>query len=392
MTTAEVYPVAPTATGSQPKTRSKRARLGTTGSSSTPPPASEQVRQEKRQERHALKRAQRAFTDSKSSRLCWTTSGAVSIDVGRSLVAHVSGVHRCGSPWACPVCAPVIRQRRAGEIDQALSLHLAAGGGAEFVTLTARHHRADSLSSRLDVVAEALKLTLSGSPWARRRSALGFLGAIRTTEVTWGEANGWHPHCHALFLFDRPLSKAERVDLEEWLFGRWGGVCKRKGLGSITRANGVDVRAVHGAGELGDYLTKVEGGWSAGAELSRTDLKTHAPIALLRELVATGDRIWLGRWLEYERATFDKRAIRWTPGLRGRLLGVEAEASNTELAASEGADLALLRAIVGRDVWHGHLRDGTTGELLTELEQCAALLLVLSDLVGTDLDPIGVPR
>jgi hypothetical protein len=36
------------------------------------------------------------------------------------------------------------------------------------------------------------------------RSDIGFVGTIRTVEVTYGR-NGWHPHVHAVVLNERPL-------------------------------------------------------------------------------------------------------------------------------------------------------------------------------------------
>jgi hypothetical protein len=315
---------------------------------------------------------------SKSSRLCWYPLGQdVTVDVGPALIAHVTGIKRCGSPWACPVCSPVVRERRAQEIDAGLGLWLEMGRGALFVTLTTRHHRGDALDGRLAAVATALRVTLTGSPWRRRREALGYVGAIRAVEVTYG-VNGWHPHCHAVLLFDRVPNAAEVRDLETWLFGRWGAICERRGFGTITAAHGVDVRPVL-RNALGEYLTKVEGGWGAGLELARSDLKTArrsgsmSAVGILRAFVETGEARLLRLWQEYELASAGKRAIVWSPGLRGLLLGNDDEATDAELAAAEGSDVdLLLRAIVGAESWSGHVRAGTTGVLLSRIEEAAA--------------------
>jgi hypothetical protein len=359
--------------------------LGTYGNRETPPTG---VRSERRSRRHALKAAQRLLTSSVSSRFCWhAAAGQVHVDVGRALVAHVSQVKRCGSPWACPVCAPVVRERRAHEIDAGLGRHLAAGGGVEFVTLTLRHHLADALEPRLAVVSEALHHVLSGSPWKRRQKRLGYVGSIRTTEVTWGEVNGWHPHSHALLLFERPLTDAEREDLRSWLFERWAGVVARKGFGTVTERHGVDVRPVRSAGEVSSYLAKVDGGWGAGLELARSDLKTSHPLLLLRRLVATGESRWAALWQEYERATFGRRAIVWSPGLRARL-GLDQEVSDEEAAAGDGMDVALLRAVIEAAIWNAGAAAGTHGQVLDVIEQRAALLLWLSDFFGHEPPPL----
>jgi hypothetical protein len=334
------------------------------------------------------------MTGSVSSRYCWSAvAAAATVDVGRALIAHVTGIARCGSPWACPLCAPVVRERRAQEIDRGLRAHLESGGGAEFVTMTVRHSRRDDLAGRLAVVSQALRWCLHGRPWERRRAALGYLGAIRSIEVTWGESNGWHPHLHAVLCFAKPLTAGERADLAEWLYGRWSGVCEARGLGTVTRARGVDVRPVTAAGGLSEYLTKLDGGWSAGLELARSDVKKSAgrftPMQLLAELAETGDVQMRSLWIEYEEATRGKRAIVWSPGLRARLLAGEAEVSDEDLAASEGIDLALLRATVPAAAWNELVRTGAHALVLDDIENTAGWLLTLCEVLGHEVAPIG---
>jgi len=321
---------------------------------------------------------------------CFGRGETVTVDVGRALTAHVSNVHRCGSPWSCPVCAPVVRQRRAMEIDAALHRHLDGGGGALLVTLTLRHHRGDTLSSRLDPVARSMRDVLAGDPWQRRKSALGYVGVMKAVEITHG-ANGWHPHSHSIMLLERPATENERCDLSSWMYGRWSSIAQRRGLGSITRANGVDVRPVTDAGNLSDYLTVVEGGWSAGLELARTDRKGRSPFELLRQVLETGDARTAALWREYEAATFGKRAIVWSRGLRELLCGNELETADEELAASEGLDLALLRWLCPAEVWNETVRSGSTGQLLTEVEHAAALMLFIADTLGHDLPVLDLP-
>ncbi len=335
-------------------------------------------RQVGRGERHKLKASQRRVSPSKSSRQCfYAVASDVLVDVGPQFVAHVQGVARCGSPHACPICAPVVRQRRAVEIEAGLARWLETGHGAAFVTLTTRHHQADDLKGRLIVVGSSLHACLSGAPWKRRAVLLAYVGAIRAVEVTWGR-NGWHPHCHAILLFERPPTRQELRDVETWLYGRWGGICERKGFGTISPTYGVDVREV-GAEGLGEYITKVEGGWGAGMELARADLKTAKngkkgvpPAELLRRFVDTGEVRWLRLWLEHERATFGTNAIVWSRGLRARL-GLDVEISDEDAAKSEGVDVeVLLRAVIGSPRWSRFVKAGTTGLLLARIEEAAA--------------------
>jgi hypothetical protein len=330
-----------------------------------------------------LKLGQRFLAGSVSGRFCWYGGGDVTVDVGRQLIAHVSGIRRCGSPWACPLCAPVVREKRATDIDQGLGYWLDSGGGALFVTHTLRHGRRDALAERMPAVSHALRHCLTGQPWKRRAKALGYRGAIKAVEVTWGLANGWHPHSHTVLILDRPATQAEVADLQAWLFGRWDAVSQRRGLGTLSRQHGLDVRQVERS-ELGGYLTKVEGGWGVGLELARSDLKRGRadrmnPVEILRAFCDTGETKWAALWREYEAATYGRRAVVWSPGLR-ELLGVtEREQSDQEAAAAEGMDEEFLRVLVGLTRWNGEVKAGTAGELLAEIENLAADLLAAGD-------------
>jgi hypothetical protein len=323
------------------------------------------------------------MTESVSSKFCWYAAGQyVGVDVGRSFIAHVGGIKRCGSPWACPMCAPVIRERRAHEIDVALREALDRQWSVLFLTLTMRHHRGDSLAPRLDAVSTAVRRVLVGSSWQRRKDRLGYVGQVRAVEVTWGERNGWHPHVHVALVFKASLGDDELTALRLWIEGRWARVVEREGFGTINE-HGVDLRRVTSAGDLAGYLCKVEGGWSAGHELARGDRKNGlTPFSILSEFAETGEVRLADLWREYERATFGHRAIKMSPGLRAELLSTDEEASDLELAASEGADVTLLRAFVHRSVWQRRWDEDTVGLLLNDIENHAALLIVWAEALG----------
>ncbi len=135
------------------------------------------------------------------------------------------------------------------------------------------------------------------------------------------------------------------------------------------------MRPVETAGDLGGYLTKVEGGWGAGLELARSDLKRgrrggRSPFELLAE-AAEGDVLALMLWLEYERATKGKRAISWTRGLRKMLIDVADEdaPSDEDLAAlAPDADEVWGLDLPAR-VWVEVRRQGSLADLLRVCEE-----------------------
>lgn len=301
--------------------------LGSAVITATPPPRSEQ----NRVLRYERREVARTVTLRRSLRWCGYAIGDVGVGVEYdSLAAHLSGVGRCKSIHACPVCSAIIREGRAKEINTGLRVHLKRGGGGLFITLTLRHLLRDELAPRLAAISRAWHQILRGRPWEKRRDRLGYVGLIRAVEITIG-ANGWHPHVHAVLLFERPLTDAERAGFEEWVYGRWLSIVTRKGFGTITREHGVDVRPLTSAG-IGAYVAKVQDeGWSAGRELARFDNKRKSPFTLLDQIREDGETRTIARWVEYVETTRGMRAIQWSPGLRVALLGHPEELTDEEL-------------------------------------------------------------
>ena len=112
------------------------------------------------------------------------------------------------------------------------------------------------------------------------------------------------------------------------------------------------------------------------------------PFQLLAEFAITGEVRWRDLWVEYEAATFGKVCIRWSPGLRDRLLPKKPEMTDEELAASEGADLAVVRWLCDAAEWRDVQHAGTTGLLLDQVEEAAGWVIFLSDLLGHELRPL----
>jgi hypothetical protein len=322
---------------------------------------------------------------------CMTPMAAkVPVGIAPGYIAHGGGVQRCGSVWVCPACAPVVREKRAGEIDQAVRAWLDAGGGAAFVTLTVPHHQGDALAKLLCVVMDAYNHVGKSRDLIAFKNRTKFAGQIRAIEVTHGQ-NGWHPHLHALYLFERPLSADDCKLLEWYLFEAWANRVEAKGLGRPSREHGVDARPVTNAAEMAGYLTKVQGGWGAGLELARLDVKKgrsghRSPWQLWREFMAEQDpeeaARWLKLWNEYEVATKSRRAIQWTPGLRKRLCA-EPDRLDSELAAEE-ADTVEVTVLTDHKVWGEIIRAGTLGRYYADLEQAWALLCALRCWAGVE--------
>jgi hypothetical protein len=274
---------------------------------------------------------------------CQVAGGNVSVARDKVGAAHVSGIKRCGSPWACPVCAPVVRENRARDIDSAVSRHLAGGGGAVMATFTFPHRMGMALRPSLNLLRDCFGAVTSGRAWMAAKDVYGLVGRIKATEITFG-GNGWHPHLHVLFFTRVPLTPAEQRSLEGLLYDRWSTAIVRQGHQRPSRRHGVDVRPVFareqdGGESLGRYLCKIAGGWGVGQELARADLKrgrakSLGPWELLDHALEDGDAQALDLWHEYEQATKGRAAVKWSPGLRAEL-SLGAELSDEEAAVEE---------------------------------------------------------
>lgn len=256
--------------------------------------------------------------------------------------AHFSGTERCSSIWACPVCSSVIRAERAREITRAVERHQQAGGSILFVTLTIRHKKTDSLKQSIDAVLGSWKKLLQGRAWVGGRNKSGMRdrfdveGYIRSTEVTYSEKNGWHPHIHALILTGRELNDDEISSFGDEIHARWARYAKTATGREPTRQHGIDVQRVDKKGKiLGKYLSKIQDEgmaktekWDASAELARADVKNgrdghFVPFELLDKEhpfpAPQRRRLW-GEYVEYTRG---RRAITWSRGLKDRYDVVE---------------------------------------------------------------------
>lgn len=308
--------------------------------------------------------------------------------------AHYKNLIVCGSPWPCPCCAVKISEGRKAEIEVASDIHMASGGFLYMLTYTFRHSRQDSLVELLGTsqgtsgLKRALHLFRNSRGYKKLCKFLEMMGFIRSLEVTYSLANGWHPHIHELWFCTRKLTESEIRWIKNELFKLWHQACLKAGLALPNRKHGVDiVRAFSPA----DYLQKVgrEQKWGVGAELTRShtkksrDRKGFTPFDFLR-LISEGDELsdyYSKRFLEYATAFFGARQCFWSPGLK-KAFGI-GELSDEQLAEQED-DRAHLVTTIDKEVWKKVLKlpyDARPVILrLAETGGKSAIELFLSDL------------
>lgn len=337
-------------------------------------------RASRRTERWSLKELQRAWTDALTSARCGYPLGplgAVTVEITTAFIAHVTGISHCGSPWCCPVCSPVIRERRAEEFNAMAQEAAGLGWSQLFAVGTLRHHMGQPLAEMLPVVTSGCHDTLKGRWWDSFKAQFGYVGMIRTIEVNYGP-NGWHPHWQSLMFFRGAVDRQAVADFSSWWHRRWDVVCTRKGYGPLVD-EGLVVEQLRSEDSIGDYLVKPAGSWGIGRELTRGDVKSDSVTFPAFDLLAPATK-WL--WLEYEAATRGRRFSRCDPRLRAELVGPQPEETDEELATAEGSGEVLFRISVGAEQWSFYVQAGLVGWFLEQVEWSAALVAWLMSAWG----------
>lgn len=349
-------------------------RLGTNRERLPPTQLDDRRTWRHRARRWSAKLAEAGKIDRRGAAICYTAADeyvTVAVhDIGNSRVRNVK---RCGSPWACACCSPTIGEQRATEADEAIRANLDRGGSAVFVTVTMPHGASMPLDLTLGAVQTAWSKTWSGRSAKTFKQDTAMIGSLRVVEITHSETNGWHPHIHAVLLFDGQV-KSEVV--KEWIGPRWRKHVKAQGFRTPSKQHGIDCRKVTtGSKSLGNYLTKVEGAaaesWTAGRELVRTDLKKahwkgSSTWEILSRAVAGEERA-TELWTEYEAATKGRRRVVTSPGLRDQL-DLDKEQTDEEAAVETTEAEAIQLVLVPAIIWQRWDQQGLTGVLIATIE------------------------
>ena len=321
--------------------------------------------------------AQRLLPDKRGLQRCsrgltWG-DGGVKVWKGKT-DAWFTGLMQCGSVWICPVCAAKIARQRADELQRGIDYALATGSGCMMVTLTFSHGRCDILDDTMSGFSRALHKLKSGRPYRALMDEYGIYGEVRAMEVTHGQANGWHPHTHAITFSRTKLSAPGRFRFECRLFVLWREACRKAGIGLPEFGPGVHVRP---AKDAADYVAK----WGFATEVTHSHIKAAKPGGLtpwqLLAAAADGDKraAWLFR--EFAGSFHGKRQLYYSPGLRQRL-GLFDEITDQELLSLEPDEKTLVCAL-DKDEWLMVLKFKMRASVLAAASDCAESVRALLD-------------
>jgi hypothetical protein len=289
--------------------------------------------------------------------------------------ASYAGLMTCGSVWVCPVCSAKIAARRQAEIEAGVASWRARGGGLLLVTMTLRHKRADKLATLLAALNGAHRWARGGRPWLYLRQEYGIAGAITTRETTVG-GNGWHPHLHALWFVEKPLTDDETAELNTIMRERWVTALHKMGANAAEeygfRIDNVKADDDKTIKDIIPYIVKQSRQWSETDEViggGRKQAKAgNMSIAELLKKASKGSNYAKALFVEYAIATKGHNLVVWTPGLRALLGQVEEEKSDAELAAKEEAGGQLVITLPAEQ-WRMVCYDKARGRLLAALQR-----------------------
>jgi len=314
----------------------------------------------------------------------------------RDRVRRLPGMSTCGSPWVCPVCAAKIRYHRADEVSRAVVSALDQGCNALFVTCTIPHSAEDRLGITLNLLAEGRRYVANQPVVKALRREVEYLGSITAKEVTYG-FNGWHPHTHQIEVYSHEVTLMDFAALSSVYYDYLSRFYLQNGFEGLSRQHGVRVEHVELNGvALARYVAKLQEGTAirlhTAQELTRADLKQGRvgslnPFAIACGFFETGDMALLELWQEYEQETKGKSSIRFTEGLRARLLPNEPKRTDKKLAAWEvgGADAVRFTGWFYRKIARV---PGLEGKVLTALDTGGFAALV-ELLTVYHLDSVG---
>ncbi len=288
---------------------------------------------------------------------------------------HYGNLMVCGSHWVCLPCAVKIASRRVVEVQQAVELVQQHGGTVLFATNTVPHYVGQHLPTLLDTFLKAVRSLKTSRAYRELVLSAGFLGEIRSLEVTHGE-NGWHPHTHSLLFLDAQIDLGA---FQGTLKSLWASVVLRHRLGAVHDQYGLNLQEVGQAiGEdsydTAGYVVKVgeeldKSLWGPADELVRGNAKQgrwkgRTPFSLLADYALLEDTGAGSLFKHYARAFKGKNHLRWSRGLRDQL-GLSPQLSDLEVAEQQ-TDEADLLGILDREQWASVLASGrgARGELL----------------------------
>jgi hypothetical protein len=268
-----------------------------------------------------------------------------------------------------------------------------AKGRVFHVVQTFKHAREDDLKHNLSMLALARTKMHAAREYKDFCQLYGFVGTIRTLEVTHSDKNGWHPHIHQLILTRSSWPISRFLRFKASYMRMWRKYASRAGLVSYDDACTFDLvsdereslrrMSDYVSGDTG-FLTDEEliemdnqisnldrreknNSTSTAKEMTFQAVKmakneSRSPMQLLRDFAISGCVYSGVLFHEYLDAFDGKRQVLWSNGLKKKF-GIK-DFNDKELAEKAPVDEILL-GILNKAEWSAVLANSRArGEIL----------------------------
>ena len=373
----------------------KRPPLGNNAGSSSPPPEStlqtprftESERRLRRVERYRVQSIIRAaigraghaqglefpFQYHKTAK-CRHVRRGPEVEILKSKkhgTCHYGGLVVCGNARTCPVCAPIIQERRAAEVRKFFQWAYDSdrrGGKVVMITFTFPHTRDMSFKECRAKMAKAFTRLRSGKRYQRLKARIGMhTGFIKATEVTYGD-NGWHLHTHELWPVDKG---ADAEWLQAELVELWERACRAADLlpaGKLEAFRRHSVDLVDNAKES-EYIAKQgseeDFAWGADREVVKASTKAGRGKGKTPFQLAAGDDHELALFMEFLDGARRLDTPYWSNGLKAT---VGVDEVDDETLAEQHDDAASCLALLTPHDWSLIIAAEAKAEILTIAE------------------------
>lgn len=255
------------------------------------------------------------------------------------------GVVTCRNVWACPVCSARIADERRAELNALLAWARAKGHAVHMLTLTHRHARREALADNLGRMKAALKTLRQSRTWR----ALPLVGNVTASEVTYGQANGWHVHFHILLISQGSADDAAaqiEAARPEW----------SRSLGKAGLTGNAHAFQLQAASQAGSYVAK----FGAGEEIALGHAKqgrggSRSPWQLLAD-ARDGDAHAGHLFVEYALSFAGRRQLFWSRGLKALADIDETVKAEADGEAAQRSEPVVLRSWPGCSMAWRHAR------------------------------------
>jgi len=182
--------------------------------------------------------------------------GCQTIDVMHSperQKAYYANLITCRQLWACPVCSSRITEAR-----REMLVELMNGSEYKFAlaTMTLSHSREERCSDVLARFQKAHRRFKSGRWYQGFKSEYRILETCKALEITHGDKNGWHVHCHELLVGSDVWTPRRQMEMLGLAKAKWARVVSAFG-GFASLGHGLDISFDGGSpDDLASYLLK----------------------------------------------------------------------------------------------------------------------------------------